>query len=343
MLLSVWLVAALTVAAPADDAKYCALTFDDGPRPAFLDQALKVLDEKGVRATFFCVGTEIAEYPDWIKKVHAGGHEVENHSWNHPQLTKLSASGVRSQLTRTSDRIESLIGVRPEFVRPPYGANNGTTRATIEELGCSMALWDVDPYDWQGSATPNRTLTRILSHAHRNAVILMHEAQPTLKALPDIIDGLRKRGFTLVTYGELMQIKAGGLPPSKRVIEIDCGAEDGDGTQLAEDCGYALEVGLRALQPPGWVGDQKLSFRLLVPKGTTGTLQLALGGAADGVQQVVIDDVEVGEFTGAHRLSAPLSAADTADGEVLVEVRGVDGAKATVTAVTVDRQMSGTR
>ncbi len=337
MVVTYGLLAALMLAAPDGDAKYCALTFDDGPRPEFLANALPLLAEQEIHATFFIVGRQIAAYPEWVKKIQAGGHELGNHSWNHPQLSRMSASGVRSELTRTADRIAQLSGIRPQYVRPPYGAQNKTVRSVIESLGWGMALWTVDPYDWQGSATANRTASRILGAVHPNAVILMHEAQPTLKALPTIIAGLRKRGYRMVTYAELMRIEAGEAPPSERVIAINCGREEGDGATLSAGCGYALEVGLRAAEPPGWVSDSQLAFRLLVPPKTTGTLLLALGGAAKAVQQVSVDGTALGEFRGAHRLSMPLSAAETADGEVLVEVVGLQGARAEVTNVNVDR------
>lgn len=336
MLVPYALLAALAFAAPESDAKYCALTFDDGPRPEFLAGALPILADKDVHVTFFVVGTQISAHRDWLKKVHDAGHEIGNHSWNHPQLTRLSADGVRSQLNRTSALIKEVTGQPVRYVRPPYGAQNRNVRSIIESLGCGMALWTVDPYDWQGSATANRTATRILGAAHRNAVILMHEAQPTLKALPTIIDGLRKRGFTMVTYGELMEIEAGGQAPAERVIDINCGREDDD-AKLASGCGYALELGLRALEPPGWVSDGRLSFRLLVPQKTIGTLLLALGGAADAVQQVTVDGNVLGTFAGAHQLSLPLAETETWDGEVVVEVEGQNGARAEVSTVTVDR------
>lgn len=317
--------------------KYVCLTFDDGPRPEFLHPALELFDRKQVKVTFFMCGNNIAAHPALVTDVAERGHEVENHSYSHPQLTRCSVDRIRSEFSRTNKLIEQATGLRPRYMRPPYGAQNATVRAEIDRAGMEMALWTIDPYDWQGSATVNRTTTRVLGHLHRNAVILLHEGPVTLKALPGIIDGIRERGYTIITYGELMRWEAEGARPTPRLIEIRCGQGGGDDATLAAGCGYALERGLRAINPSGWADPRELRFKLLVPASTVGLLQIDLLGGADEAatsRSVAVEEAEVGTFSGAQSLTVSLAAEDTADGEVAVAVKGLDGASANVGLVS---------
>src|SRR5947209_6063712 len=97
-----------------------ALTFDDGPDPQYTPQILDILEQYRVRASFFCIGHQVASYPHIVKQEFAVGHVIGNHTWTHPDLALLSATDILSQIDRTSNALQEVIGVRPIFFRPPY-------------------------------------------------------------------------------------------------------------------------------------------------------------------------------------------------------------------------------
>lgn len=182
--------------------KCVALTFDDGP-VAGTTKLLDILKKKGVKATFFTMGMHVQSHPEIIKRMVAEGHVVGNHSFRHPKLTRLSAAAIRKELTSTSALIKKAGGVTPTLVRPPYGATNATVKRVAKELGLAQILWNVDPEDWKdrNSATVTK---RVLAAARPGSIILSHDIHPTtVAAYAKIIDGLRAKGYVLVTVPQL--------------------------------------------------------------------------------------------------------------------------------------------
>ncbi len=185
-----------------------ALTFDDGPHPELTPKLLDILRQKGVRATFFVLGSNVAKYPDIARRIVAEGHEIANHSYNHPALTKLGAARVNEEIESTCDAIESATGRRPASMRPPYGALNGTVeRSLTQEHGLDVVLWSVDPLDWQrpGSAEVTR---RLVAGAKPGAILLAHDIHPgTIEAMPETISQLKAKGYYFATVGQLRALQ----------------------------------------------------------------------------------------------------------------------------------------
>src|SRR5512135_142970 len=117
-----------------------ALTFDDGPNPAFTPQILGMLERYGVSATFFCIGQQVQLYPALVQQTFRAGDAIGNHTWSHPVLIRLSPEAIRMQLNETSLAIQRAIGVAPWFFRPPYGATNGEVRSIASQLGLLQIL-----------------------------------------------------------------------------------------------------------------------------------------------------------------------------------------------------------
>ncbi|MFE7192618.1 polysaccharide deacetylase family protein [Kitasatospora sp. NPDC057541] len=188
-------------AAPAQTAaaKVVYLTFDDGPSPRYTPQVLSLLSQYGVRATFFEIGQNVAANPEVTRQVGAQGHSVQNHSWSHPDLRKLSKSAFQYQVSATDARIRAQTGTTPSCLRPPYGGVNGTVRSAAAGLGKSVQLWSVDPQDWSrpGRAAIER---RVLDAVKPGSVILLHDGGgdrgQTVAALPAILGTLKSRGYT---------------------------------------------------------------------------------------------------------------------------------------------------
>lgn len=190
---------------------YLALTFDDGPHPANTPRLLDLLKAKNVKATFYVVGTNAKRYPEIMRRIVAEGHEIGNHSVTHPNLSKLSADGVRNELRVCHEAIVAATGVAPRTMRPPYGAITSAQKSWIKkEFGYSSILWSVDPLDWKkpGSSV---VASRLVSGASPGGILLAHDIHAgTIDAMPSTIDQLLARGFRFVTVTQLLALEPKG-------------------------------------------------------------------------------------------------------------------------------------
>ncbi|MDX2932744.1 polysaccharide deacetylase family protein [Streptomyces ipomoeae] len=180
--------------------KCVALTFDDGPAQPETATLLTYLAQYKARATFFTVGQNVAAHPDLVRAEARAGHEVGNHSWNHPDLTKLTAEQIAYQLGRTSAAVKAATGTAPTLFRPPYGAVNAQVKAATT---LSPVLWDVDTEDWK-YRDAGKVAQAVIDKTQRNDVVLMHDIHPTsVAAVPEILRTLTARGYHFVTVSHL--------------------------------------------------------------------------------------------------------------------------------------------
>jgi peptidoglycan/xylan/chitin deacetylase (PgdA/CDA1 family) len=181
--------------------KAVALTFDDGPS-TFTPEIMAVLAEKSISATFFWVGNVAAGRPEMIGRAREAGHEVENHTWSHADLTTLDAEAIKSEISRAE---QTLGGTR--FVRPPYAAYNSSVVEQAGALGQRLVLWDVDTLDWKIREALS-IVSRVQAAVRPGAVILMHDGggdrSQTVAALPAVIDWLLNEGYALTTVQHLV-------------------------------------------------------------------------------------------------------------------------------------------
>jgi peptidoglycan/xylan/chitin deacetylase (PgdA/CDA1 family) len=181
-------------------AKCIALTFDDGPDKR-TDKILDVLADKGVKATFFVQGYRVEMFEDQIRRVAGEGHEIGNHTWNHKNLTTLSARAIRLQIKKTNQAVAAVTGITPALVRPPYGAINAKVK---REVGLPLVMWSVDTRDWE-SKNAKKIVKHIKKDSRPGAIVIMHDtAKATGKALGRGIDLLRENGYEFVTVSELL-------------------------------------------------------------------------------------------------------------------------------------------
>jgi peptidoglycan-N-acetylglucosamine deacetylase len=187
------------------DGPYIAMTFDDGPSPATTPQLLDILKQRNIKATFFMIGQNAQANPNIVKRILAEGHEIGNHSWTHPQLSKLSDERVTEEITKTQDAIKNACGYTPVLLRPPYGAITARQKEWIEKhFGLSVIIWSVDPFDWKrpGSSVIEQ---RILAGARPGAIVLSHDIhKQTVEAMPATLDALAAKGFKFVTVSQLI-------------------------------------------------------------------------------------------------------------------------------------------
>ena len=188
--------------------KVVALTFDDGWSLEGVQDIVAILKAKEAPATFFPVARAVVRHPGTWRSIAAAGFPIANHSWNHDNLAKMSATKAAADIQRSTRAIERVIRA-PLFpvLRPPGGVLDRSLMRVARESGMrAVVMWDVDTRDWTGRRP--RSVYRSTLDATRGSIILMHtDKANTAKALPRIIDTLRKRGYTLVTVGQLI-----GLP-----------------------------------------------------------------------------------------------------------------------------------
>ncbi len=190
------------------DGPFIALTFDDGPNATLTPKLLDLLAARHLKATFFVVGQNAAEFPDILKRAVREGHEIANHSWSHPNLAKMSDDAVRRELQKTDDAIVAAIGKRPTLLRPPYGSITARQKKWIhDEFGYRIIIWDVDPLDWKRPG-PSVVTARILKETTAGSIVLSHDIHPpTIEAMPGTFDQLIKKGFKSVTVTELLAME----------------------------------------------------------------------------------------------------------------------------------------
>lgn len=195
---------ALGTAVPVHAAakKLVAITFDDGPGP-YTDRLLDGLKQRGVKVTFFMLGSRAEAYPGVVKRAYREGHQIANHSYDHPDLTTLSDSGVKNQIQTTNRILNAACGKGTDYlVRSPYGSETGRTRSLI---GAPLIYWSVDPLDWK-YRNAETVKNNILQDTFDGAIVLVHDIHSTsVTGALAAIDVLKSRGYELVTVRELFR------------------------------------------------------------------------------------------------------------------------------------------
>lgn len=165
---------------------------------------LDILDEYGVKTTFFLVDTWTQRFPDLVKEIHDRGHEIGNHSTTHPQMSKLSAEQMKKELAVMAQNVEAITGVKPHLFRPPYGDYNNQVVLTAREEGYIPIQWSIDSLDWKNKGAQDM-IARATKNVHSGDIVLFHnDAKYILDALPAILKSYQQQGFTVVPISELL-------------------------------------------------------------------------------------------------------------------------------------------
>ena len=184
--------------------KLVALTFDDGPSPKTTPEILKILNQYNAKATFFVVGKNAQRFKSLMMEIHQAGHELGNHTYSHPILTKVSRDRVHGELEVTNKIIAESSGAAPTLFRPPYGSINQRVRDIASELGMETIMWTEDTKDWSRNATPVSIENKVMLTLHNGSVVLMHDNhKATIEALPVILKKMQDQGYKFVTIHEL--------------------------------------------------------------------------------------------------------------------------------------------
>ena len=192
------------------DPGHVALSFDDGPDPASTPGFLDALAARGIRATFFMLGSMILRAPGLAAEVAAAGHEVGVHGFVHRPLPLRGPAAIRSDLTWATELVEDVTGRRPRFFRPPYGVLSGPAMLAVHNLGLTPVLWGAWGREWDAGATGDSVLRHLLRGLDGGVTVLLHDsdsvsaslAAPALAALPSLLDECARRGLRVGPVGE---------------------------------------------------------------------------------------------------------------------------------------------
>ncbi|HEX8521258.1 MAG TPA: polysaccharide deacetylase family protein [Tepidisphaeraceae bacterium] len=190
-----------------------SLTFDDGPTPPYTSQILDILAHHRVKATFFVVGDNARNHPDILRRMHAEGHEIGNHTTTHPHYGWLrGATYWHNQIQETDDIVREAVGQSPRFFRPPLGFKNPLTLQAARCLNKQTIAWTCRAFD--GLANPPETIHARLLRACPGDILLLHDGitsgnpshnpTPTVQALSSVIQDLKSKNLQLVPLTQLL-------------------------------------------------------------------------------------------------------------------------------------------
>ena len=164
---------------------------------------LDILDEYGVKTTFFLVDIWTQKFPDLVQEILARGHEIGNHSLTHAHMNKLDQQGIIKELSGMADGLEKVAGVRPTLFRPPYGEYNDLVISTARAQGYEAVQWSVDSQDWKNRGAED-IITRATKVQSGDIVLFHNDSQYILDALPEVLRFYKKSGYNVVPVSEIL-------------------------------------------------------------------------------------------------------------------------------------------
>ena len=201
-----------------EEKKLVALTFDDGPRPGTTDRLLDGLAQRGVKATFFLVGTQISYAPELVQRMVREGHQIGVHTLDHTAVAGLSREEFIRQVEGARRWLCQLVGERELWLRPPYGI---VDEHAAQWADSPIVLWSVDPEDWRDTDT-KRITQHLLDNTGDGDIILLHDIYPSsVDSALAAVDGLQERGFCFVTVEQLLERR--GIVPQNGQIYRQAG------------------------------------------------------------------------------------------------------------------------
>jgi polysaccharide deacetylase family sporulation protein PdaB len=200
-------------AANRNAGKYVALTFDDGPHPAYTEKILDILKKNNAKATFFVIGKNAECYPEILRKVHESGNEIGNHTYSHPDMKKIAIEKAADEILKTQDIIYNITGKKPKLFRAPGGIFSDELVCAVEDMDYKPILWSwrQDTKDWSLPKVEN-VVKNVMKNLQDGDIILFHDynvkGSPTPKALELLLPLLKEKGYTTVTVSELLEISS---------------------------------------------------------------------------------------------------------------------------------------
>ena len=171
-----------------------------------LPSMLAILREEQVKATFFFDGSWAKTHPQWVRQIAELGHEIGNHAYSHPMMSRLTESAMERQIRQTNQVIEELLGKKPRYFAPPAGDFNQKVVEVAHRQGMWTILWTLDTVDWK-NPKPDWILQRIVPAVDNGHLILMHPTPSTVQALKPLIRHIRAKQLQLGTVSDVLSTK----------------------------------------------------------------------------------------------------------------------------------------
>ncbi len=184
-----------------------ALTFDAGGRdPGLTSQLLDALQHYGAHCTFFLTGEWAEANPELVRRMVSDGHELANHTYDHPHLPQVADQGILDQLSRTEQAVQKVAGVAlQKYVRPPFGDYDDRVLALLTSHGYSVVYWSLDSADWRPEFTSRMVQDRVGEKAGAGDIVVAHCYAPkTAEAYPGVLASLRARGLRFGTLSQVL-------------------------------------------------------------------------------------------------------------------------------------------
>ncbi len=199
----------LCVPVRAEEEKYVALTFDDGPSGRFTRRLLAGLAERDVKATFLLCGYRLEIYPELGEQIYQQGHEIGLHGYSHKDMAKMSAGELTREIQKTLALLPA--GCDPVFLRPPGGSESPLVSQVAKKAGYALLSWSVDPRDW-ALHDASVVESAVISQVRSGDIVLLHDlSDSSVEAALMIVDRLREQGFQFVTVSRLAALR--GVQP----------------------------------------------------------------------------------------------------------------------------------
>jgi len=170
----------------------------------YIQPILDILDKYNIKSTFFIEGRWASNNPELLRSIVNRGHEIGNHGYSHKNHSKLNREENYEEIKKAEEVIKSITGITTDLFAPPSGDFNKLTVQVAEEMGYKVIMWSVDTIDWKREGT-DVIVRRVLKKYHNGAIILMHPTEYTVKALPIIIEHLKKEGFEIVKISDIIK------------------------------------------------------------------------------------------------------------------------------------------
>lgn len=191
-----------------------SLTFDVAWENSNTQQLIDILDEYDARATFFVTGDWCDRYADDVKLFADAGHEIQNHSDQHPHVCGMKVNDLISDAKAASQKIQDITGKEPTLYRAPYGEYDNTVMTTIEGMGMTVIQWDVDSLDWKKPEAAEIT-KKVVGSVRSGSIVLFHnDLENTTEALPQILEQLSQQGYEFVPVSELIYTENYSIDPN---------------------------------------------------------------------------------------------------------------------------------
>lgn len=184
--------------------KWVSISFDATWGVDHTDRLLDILDRHGVKTTFFLAGYWVEKYPDYVRKIAERGHELGNHSYEHPHMNSLSKEAIRADLLRNHQLLVELTGKTPILFRPPFGEYSNKVIEVASELGYYTIQWSIDSLDWK-DVSADFMVNRVMEQIGPGDIVLFHNAgKHTPEAVERLIPMLHNEGYKIVPISELI-------------------------------------------------------------------------------------------------------------------------------------------